>query len=269
MLTTRSKNPWYSSETEPRRAQASAFLAALCRRPADHARFLNTLSLMEHIGSRKIMLCRQGRGLAQDTLKHLAEEARHAHFFRRAAERVAGRSLGGGSEDTLAPWAARMYLERLDAAVTRRLGGDGALAYRYVTLVVELRARWFYQIYEEVLSREGLPLSLKSVLAEEDEHLRDMREHLGKYDPLFESRRAAFALLEAAQFKRWFAPMRRVVAARARPYRRRRRSLGESSARMASGRRKSGRLALPASEKACPPLRVTTQREPPGPPLSA
>lgn len=264
MLTTRSKNPWYSSETEPLSAQARAFLAALCRRPAGHARFLNTLSLMEHIGSRKIMLCRQGRGLAQDTLKHLAEEARHAHFFRRAAERVAGRSLDGGSEDSLAPWAARMYFERLDAAVTRRLGGDGALAYRYVTLAVELRARWFYGLYQQVLTREGLPLSLKSVLAEEDEHLRHVGEQLGKADPLFEPRRAEFARLEAVRFERWFAAMRRAV-----PYRRRSRSLGESSARMASGRRKSGRLALPASEKACPPLSVTTQREPPGPPLSA
>lgn len=217
MLTTLLKNPWNSSETEPLRAQARAFLAAICRRPADHARLLNTLSLMEHIGSRKIMLCRQGRGLAQDILKHLAEEARHAHFFRRAAERVAGRSLGGGSEDTLAPWAARMYFERLDAAVTRRLGGDGALAYRYVTLAVELRARWFYRLYQQVLTREGLPLSLKSVLAEEDQHLRQMGEQLGKSDPRFERRRAEFARLETVRFERWFAAMRRVVAARARP----------------------------------------------------
>ncbi|MBI3297120.1 MAG: hypothetical protein HYZ75_03080 [Elusimicrobia bacterium] len=207
MLTTRSKNPWYSSETEPLREEARAFLAALCRRPADHARFLNTLSLMEHVGSRKIMLSHEGRPLAEDALKHLSEEARHAHFFRRAAEKVAGRSLGYGAGDALAPWSGRMYMERLDAALTKRLGDDRALAYRYVTLAVELRAQWFYELYQEVLSAEEMSLSLKSVLAEEDAHLKEMQEALEKADPLYEPRCAEFSTLESGLFEKWFAAM--------------------------------------------------------------
>ena len=57
-----------------------------------HARFLNTLSMLEHMGSSKIMATQQGAGIDQATLKHVAEEAQHAYFMKRQAEKTAARS---------------------------------------------------------------------------------------------------------------------------------------------------------------------------------
>ena len=63
---------------------------------------------MEHIGSRKIMASQSERGLGGDTLRHLAEETRHAYFFKRAAEKLAHRPLGYGAAETIAGAAARV-----------------------------------------------------------------------------------------------------------------------------------------------------------------
>ena len=61
------------------------------------------------------MATQHGPGIDQPTLKHLAEETRHAFFFKRAAEREAGGALTGGPADLLAPSAARRYFQRLEA----------------------------------------------------------------------------------------------------------------------------------------------------------
>src|SRR3954466_11056625 len=98
-------------------------LAAFAAEPATHARFLNMLSLLEHIGSRKIMTCRAMGVPGLELLKHLTEESRHAFFFKRAAEGVAGRALDYSAVDTIAPASAKFYMGRLDAEI------NGALRY--------------------------------------------------------------------------------------------------------------------------------------------
>ena len=102
-------------------ARVAGLLQQICAAPGLHARFLNTLSLMEHIGSRKIMASQSGAGLKQDTLKHLAEETRHAFFFKRAAESTARNALDYSRETTLATAAARAYMGRLDAHIAAAL----------------------------------------------------------------------------------------------------------------------------------------------------
>src|SRR4051794_11911501 len=86
-----------------------------------HARLLNTFSLMEHIGSRKILLS-QGESSDEKVLKHLAEETRHAHFFKRAAEKTSGREMRYVAADLAAGASARRYFGRLDAGVSRVTG---------------------------------------------------------------------------------------------------------------------------------------------------
>lgn len=143
-------------------------------RPA-HARFMNMLSMLEHMGSRKIMVSQMHRQdtLPEDTLKHLAEEARHAYFFKRQAERAAGHSLDGWTElNTAARVPALMYFGRMDAGISKDVGDD--LAYYWVSLVIELRACWLYRIYQEALEESDYQLSLKSLIAEEDGHLAEM-----------------------------------------------------------------------------------------------
>ena len=150
------------------------FLAHLCAAPPLHARFLNTLSLLEHIGSRKIMLSQRRPG--HEVLRHLAEETRHAFFFKRAAEKVAQAPLSYESDDLLAGAHARLYMGRLDGQIGKMASGEAA--YYYMSLLVELRATWFYRIYQSVLVQMGQPLNLTSLLAEETRHLAEMNNHL-------------------------------------------------------------------------------------------
>jgi hypothetical protein len=183
-------------------------LAGFCAEPALHARFLNTLSLLEHIGSRKIMATQTRSDPDHDTLKHLAEETRHAFFFKRAAQKLAqgegaATALGYASGETLAGGAARFYIGRLDATLARVLVRDAAvLPYLYMSLIVELRAVWLYRIYDGVLSEAHPWLSLKSVLAEEEHHLDAMAADLARADPKAPFRIATFSAWEGSRFRK-------------------------------------------------------------------
>ena len=158
-----------------------AFLKATIADDQRHVRFLNMLSMLEHMGSRKIMLSQMKGVLTQDILKHLAEEARHAFFFKREAEKLSGESINGYPENaTLSASAARFYFERLDAGLTANMlsKDQREMRYLWVSFVVELRAIWVYRFYQEALSEADHPMSLKGVIAEEDRHLIDMASRL-------------------------------------------------------------------------------------------
>lgn len=156
-------------------APVRAYLDRLIADRPRHAQFLNMLAMLEHMGSRKIMVSQMHRteSLTEDTLKHLAEEARHAYFFKRQAERAAGHALDGWTNDnTMARVPALMYFGRMDAGISKEVGDD--LAYYWVSLVIELRACWLYRIYHAALKASDYQLSLKSLIAEEDGHLEEM-----------------------------------------------------------------------------------------------
>ncbi|MCD8525820.1 MAG: hypothetical protein LRY62_01235 [Alphaproteobacteria bacterium] len=156
-------------------ASVHAYLVRLIADREAHAKFMNMLSMLEHMGSRKIMVSQMHKQetLTEDTLKHLAEEARHAYFFKRQAERAAGHALDGWTEEnTTARVPALMYFGRMDAGISKEVGDD--LAYYWVSLIIELRACWLYRIYQEALEASDYQLSLKSLIAEEDGHLEEM-----------------------------------------------------------------------------------------------
>jgi hypothetical protein len=157
-------------------------LDSLIAEPRRHARMINTLSLLEHMGSHKIMATQHSASIDQATLKHVAEEAGHAYFMKRQAEKTAERALEYVAGDLLAPAAARMYFQRLESAMVRTLGiehGGGRAVYLYMSTIVEFRALWFYELYQAALQRARHALSLKRVLGEERAHLIDMAERLG------------------------------------------------------------------------------------------
>jgi hypothetical protein len=163
-----------------------------------HSRLTNTLSLLEHMGSHRIMATQHGAHIELATLRHVAEEAQHAAFMRRQAERTAGRRLEYIRSDLLAPAAARMYFKRLEARVLRRLQEEqsASAAYLYVSMIVELRALWFYGLYADALRAAGHAMSLKRLLGEEEHHLREMAERLDAAGELSDGRVAAFADVE-------------------------------------------------------------------------
>jgi hypothetical protein len=191
----------FEEANHPLVAQVRARLQDLCRARPLHARFLNMLSLLEHIGSRKIMSSQAMDQPDQDLLKHLAEEARHAFFFKRAAERIALRTLDYSAEHTMAALSAQLYMGRLDVEISRRVGTSvTALPYLHMSLIVELRAVWIYRIYQLVLMEQKIALTLKSILAEEELHLNAMLARIQELDREADSRIALFSEIEAIQF---------------------------------------------------------------------
>ncbi len=185
-------------------APVRARLAYFCAEPMAHVRFLNMLSLMEHIGSRKIMASQTGGALGREVLKHLAEEARHAFFFKRQAERVARRPLDYAATNTMAVGAARMYLGRLDAGIKRVLGpvAHAEIPYLYASMIIEVRAVWAYGLYQAVLNEQRSPLSLKSLMAEEELHLPQMTERLLALGEDLPARVPPLAAIEDGLFRR-------------------------------------------------------------------
>lgn len=186
-------------------AEVRARLDTICADPNVHVRFLNTLSLLEHIGSRKIMLAR-ARVADGAMLKHLAEESRHAFFFKRAAEKLAGRVLDYDNGDLLAGPAARWYMGRLDAGISSSIAPEeGPLPYLYMSLIVEYRAIWAYRIYQPVLAERQCGISLNSVLAEEDLHRKNMLAEIGSRDAASRVRIPMFRAMEHDGFRKFWS----------------------------------------------------------------
>ncbi len=188
-----------------RSSSLKAFLEEAVSGPERHARFLNTLSFLEHLGSRKIFLSHRRSTLPGGVLQHLAEETRHASFFRKHAERIGGRAVAYVSGDMLALASSRFYFARLDALVTRLVGGDQDHPYYYVSLAIERRALELYGLYEEILGGAGRPLTLKGLLAEERRHLVEMEEALLRKDPRYPAREKACSEIEGGLFERWLS----------------------------------------------------------------
>src|SRR5688572_23281051 len=104
----------FAADNDELAPRTRALLDLVVVEPQRHARMINTLSLLEHMGSHKIMATQNGAGIDQATLKHVAEEAHHAFFMKRQAEKTAQRALEYAAADLLAPPSARMYFQRLE-----------------------------------------------------------------------------------------------------------------------------------------------------------
>ncbi|WP_148293648.1 hypothetical protein [Azospirillum sp. B4] len=195
--------------------RVQAFLADILRTPASHARFMNELSLMEHMGSHKIMATQHGAGMDQPTLKHLAEEARHAFFFKRHAEGVARRPMDYVQADLLSPAAGRLYFQKLDIALEQALVGEpprSKVLYLHMSLIIEFRAVWFYNHYDAALRQAGSKISLKSLLAEEQGHLADMADRLAALNAWDPDRLLAMCRTETDLFGTLLGRLERAIA---------------------------------------------------------
>jgi hypothetical protein len=178
-----------------------------------HARFINTLSMLEHMGSFKIMSTQHGADIEQATLRHVTEECHHAFFMKRQAEKAAGRPLEYRAADLLCPVPARMYFQRLEAAMHRDLADspDNRTIYLYMSMIVEFRAVWFYSLYQQALVRHDHAMSLKRLLGEEQNHLTDMAERLEQAGELSDDRVDRFTRAEHGLYARLLDAMHRAI----------------------------------------------------------
>jgi len=180
-----------------------------------NARFLNTLSMMEHMGSRRIMMTQSNAGLGQETLKHMSEEVRHAFFFKRQADKMAGRSMDYAEDDMIAAPFARMYFKRLESYIALDVKDEAEplrVAYLYMSMIIEFRAVWSFELYQRCLDTAGIKLSLKSLLAEEQGHLSEMEENLANLDADTSERINRFLAKERVLFERLLDRLETAVA---------------------------------------------------------
>ena len=185
-------------------ARSERFLQGLLARGDLHIRFMNTLSRLEQMGSQRIFATQSGAAMDEETLRHLAEETRHAWFFRQQAERLAKQPLDYAASSLLAPASAAMYFKKLEATIARpqQSGLPVRGIYLYMSLVIEFRAVWFYRLYQRALSEAGIAVSLRSLLAEESSHLKGMLRALRQIDADLPRRLDAFLLTEQKLYTR-------------------------------------------------------------------
>jgi hypothetical protein len=204
----------FSTDNHDLVPRTHALLDSIIPQPQRHARMLNTLSLLEHMGSHKIMATQHSAAIDQATLKHVAEEAHHAFFMKRQAEKTAERALEYTAANLFAPSAARMYFQRLEGATVRALGPtrSARAAYLYMSMNVEFRALWFYGLYAQALQRARHALSLKRVIGEEQAHLADMAARLEAERELDDARTTDVLAAERKLYSRLLCALEQAVA---------------------------------------------------------
>jgi hypothetical protein len=194
--------------------ETRSLLARIVPDAPRHARLVNTLSLLEHMGSHKIMATQHAADIDQPTLKHVAEEAHHAYFMKRQAEKTAARRMEYVASDLLAPAAARMYFQRLEATLAKTLARERSAraVYLYMSMIVEFRALWFYGLYQQTLQRARHALSLKRVLGEEQNHLGDIADRLETAGALDDAHTARFLGYEKYLYARLLRSLERAIS---------------------------------------------------------
>ena len=186
----------------------------IIRNPELHARWLATLSHLESCGARKIAAFMPRCHPTLEQLKHSAEEAGHAYFFRELQARVEGNKCG--PTQLLGKQVGPRYLHLLDLSISRLIRNSTPLissrgiaegSYLLTTYAVECRAESLYTMYEKVLRREGVDFSIKSILGEEAEHLVKMRSTIARHAELENHIKEALAL-ERNLFSRFWSTVR-------------------------------------------------------------
>lgn len=148
-------------------------LEKIALRPEAESRWLNTLSLLEYIGARKIGKTFSKMHPSLEVLQHHADETRHAYAFKRLSAIVSG----GVDLGYLCSDEAVDYFETLDKTLSEwmtRLTGkaDPFQNYLLVTAVIERRAMKLYPLYRKITRNGFVRDELKQVVDEEANHRR-------------------------------------------------------------------------------------------------
>ncbi len=187
-------------------------LEKIAAQPELHAKWLNTLSMMENCGARKISASEHSQNVDLIVLKHAAEEARHAYYLKNQISK----SGFEGCEtyhptSLLSPVQSFQYLHQLDVSISRYLKEKHGLkgnelkygSYLLVTYAIEVRADELYPIYEEVLKTNGSSISMRMIIVEEKGHLEEMIEQMERFFDDWKSHGDFAVDLEKKLFHDW------------------------------------------------------------------
>jgi len=176
-----------------------------------HARWLNTLSLMENTGARKISASEDPQTVTYIILKHAAEEHRHAFYLKKQLEKTGVELPTYAAPYLLAPGSSKYYLNQLDIDICRylkselKLSGAGLrfAAYLLVTYAIEVRADELYPVYQTALDEAGSKVNVKSIILEEEGHLEEMLNQLHQFSPDWEKHAHKAVEFETRLFNQW------------------------------------------------------------------
>lgn len=175
--------------------------------PFLHAKWLNTLSYLENCGARKISACEHPIEVSHEMLKHAAEEFRHALILKQQIRKVSELPfIDYRLESLLGGYATWHYLSLLDVWTSRYLihhvNSLKTLSYILVTYAIELRAKELYPLYQQVLIETSSKVSVRLIIYDEDQHLREMEEAIRKI-PEGEKMSTQICAYEETLYKKW------------------------------------------------------------------
>lgn len=202
--------------------ELSTLLPNIIANNETHARWLNTLSLMENTGARKISASEDPLTVTYIILKHAAEEHRHAFYLKKQIEKTGVDECPTyAPQYLLAPGFSKYYLNQLDINVCRYLKRELGLAgkdlrfaaYLLVTYAIEVRADELYPVYQDALDHAGSKINMKSIILEEEGHLEEMISQLKKFSPDWELHAQKAVGLETQLFTQWVETLATELAA--------------------------------------------------------
>lgn len=186
-----------------------------------HAKWLNTLSLMENAGARKISACEHPFKVDLIQLKHAAEEHRHAFYLKKQIMKIdPALCKHYTSEELLAPVATRHYLHALDIKACKYLQHVFSLtkeelkfaAYLFVTYAIEVRADELYPVYQEILTRTSSKIMVKSIILEEEGHLEEMISQLNRFSDDWRIHAEEILTIEHVLYEQWISAIAKEIS---------------------------------------------------------
>ncbi len=193
-------------------------LTAIVSDTGKHARWLNTLSLMENTGARKISASEHKTDVTLIILKHAAEEHRHAYYLKKQITKLSTDACPTYADQyLLADSDSRYYLNILDVFVckylknTLNLSGNDLkfAAYLLVTYAIEVRADELYPVYQDVLDRTGSKVNVKSIILEEEGHLEEMLVQLKNFSADWQVHAKKAVEFESSLFDQWVKALKK------------------------------------------------------------
>lgn len=145
-------------------------------------RWLNTLSLLEFIGSRKISKTVASLGHPSiDVLQHWADEARHAHSFKNLSQKISGKKNAG----YLCEKEGVRYFQTMDHGVAEWLkkkikNKDIYVNYLFTTCLIERRAMKIYPLYKKITKSELVGTEVDKIIHEEISHKGSIESQVRK-----------------------------------------------------------------------------------------
>lgn len=195
--------------------QINDILEFIIKDPQSHGRWLNTISYLKYIAAKKIVSSQSESYIDETTLRHVAEEIRHALFLKNLIAKI-GLSLPNYEYENLyCGFSFFRYFQSIDILVQKELldiDNDKEylyLCYLYVSHLIEERANWLYHKYNSTLQRNNSSFALISVILEEARHLEMVQELLPQHDSAYHERIQRLNKEEASLFDRFYLTLLR------------------------------------------------------------